>query len=250
MLHEGKVGSITRTVDMNGSVRNEYDYGTFGTRSHVKTAGTGSNQNFGYTGEMLDAESGLLYLRARYYDPSIGRFISADTYLGRMAEPVTQNRYIYVHNNPLLFVDPSGNNAFDFVDGVNSVGEGFVDYLKYTASLSGLHGEERQSEVQGFVRTYESIMQEIISNPGTAANMSADIINQAHQDRPSFLYGRGLAGPGTSSILGPIGGGGFSFMAANGDAMRAIENGATSAHEILQSSLLGEPWGGQCTGTF
>ena len=78
----------------------------------MKTAGTGSNQNFGYTGEMLDAESGLLYLRARYYDPSIGRFISADPYLGRMAEPVTQNRYIYVHNNPLLFVDPSGFSAF------------------------------------------------------------------------------------------------------------------------------------------
>ena len=108
MLHEGKVGSITHTVDMNGSVRNEYDYDTFGTRSHVKTVDTGSNQHFGYTGEMLDAESGLLYLRARYYDPSIGRFISADPYLGRMAEPVTQNRYIYVHNNPLLFVDPKG----------------------------------------------------------------------------------------------------------------------------------------------
>jgi len=101
MLHEGKVGSITHTVDMNGSVRNEYDYDTFGTRSHVKTVDTGSNQHFGYTGEMLDAESGLLYLRARYYDPSIGRFISADPYLGRMAEPVTQNRYLYVHNNPL-----------------------------------------------------------------------------------------------------------------------------------------------------
>jgi len=58
---------------------------------------------------MQDAESGLLYLRARYYDPAIGRFISADPYLGRMAEPVTQNRYIYVHNNPLLYSDPSGN---------------------------------------------------------------------------------------------------------------------------------------------
>jgi len=105
-LHEGKVGSITHAVDMNGSIRNEYDYDTFGTRTNVNTANTGSNQHFGYTGEMLDVESGLLYLRARYYDPSIGRFISADPYLGRMAEPVTQNRYIYVHNNPLLFVDP------------------------------------------------------------------------------------------------------------------------------------------------
>jgi len=109
MLHEGKVGSITHTVDMNGSVRNEYDYDTFGTRTNVKTANTGSNQHFGYTGEMQDPESGLLYLRARYYDPAIGRFISADPYLGRMAEPVTQNRYIYVHNNPLLYSDPSGN---------------------------------------------------------------------------------------------------------------------------------------------
>ena len=108
MLHEGKVGSITHTVDMNGSIRNEYDYDTFGTRSNVRTASTGSNQHFGYTGEMFDEESGLLYLRARYYDPSIGRFISADPYLGRMAEPVTQNRYIYVHNNPLLYADPSG----------------------------------------------------------------------------------------------------------------------------------------------
>ena len=108
MLHEGKVGSITHTVDMNGSVRNEYDYDTFGTRTNVKTANTGSNQHFGYTGEMIDAESGLLYLRARYYDPAIGRFISADPYLGRLAEPVTQNRYIYVHNNPLLYADPSG----------------------------------------------------------------------------------------------------------------------------------------------
>ena len=112
MLHEGKVGSITHAVDMNGSIRNEYDYDTFGTRTNVKTANSGSNQHFGYTGEMSDPESGLLYLRARYYDPSIGRFISADPYLGRMAEPVTQNRYIYVHNNPLLFVDPEGLSAF------------------------------------------------------------------------------------------------------------------------------------------
>ena len=51
--------------------------------------------------------AGLLYLRARYYDPSIA-FISADPYQGRIAEPVTQNRYIYVHNNPLWFVDLSG----------------------------------------------------------------------------------------------------------------------------------------------
>jgi len=125
MLHEGEVGSVTHTVDMNGSIRNEYDYDTFGTRSHVRTASTGSNQHFGYTGEMIDEESGLLYLRARYYDPSIGRFISADPYLGRMAEPVTQNRYIYVHNNPLLFVDPEGLASLSVSCGIGPSSLGF-----------------------------------------------------------------------------------------------------------------------------
>lgn len=41
----------------------------------------------------------------------MGRFISVDSYLGRLEEPATQNRYVYVQNNPLLFVDPSGLSA-------------------------------------------------------------------------------------------------------------------------------------------
>ncbi len=139
MLHEGKVGSITHTVDMNGSVRNEYDYDTYGTRTNVKTASTGSNQHFGYTSEMQDAESGLLYLRARYYDPTIGRFISADPYLGRMAEPVTQNRYIYVKNNPLIYTDPSGMDSYKFELAYLLGGGGGISAITYDSDSTSVY---------------------------------------------------------------------------------------------------------------
>ncbi|MDH5693424.1 MAG: RHS repeat-associated core domain-containing protein [Gammaproteobacteria bacterium] len=107
LLHEGRIGNITHAVDMNGATQHEYRYDAFGLPTVVKNTGS-SQQSYGYTGQQWDAESKLLYLRARYYDPAMGRFISADPFLGRLEEPVTQNRFIYVHNNPVMYTDPSG----------------------------------------------------------------------------------------------------------------------------------------------
>ncbi|AKF95804.1 RHS repeat-associated core domain-containing protein [Brevibacillus laterosporus] len=59
--------------------------------------------------ELYDEESGLIYLRARYYDPNDGWLITEDTYKGQVDNPLSLNRYTYVHNNPLSNVDPAGN---------------------------------------------------------------------------------------------------------------------------------------------
>jgi len=82
---------------------------------------------FRYAGEVFDAESGMIYLRARYYDPSVGRFISEDTYKGQVDNPLSLNRYTYGHNNPLRFIDPSGHIA---AEGSGGTGEnqGWLDY--------------------------------------------------------------------------------------------------------------------------
>jgi len=61
-----------------------------------------------YTGEKHDDPTGLVYLRARQYDPELGRFVSADPLLGSLSTPQTQNRYAYVANNPLAYVDATG----------------------------------------------------------------------------------------------------------------------------------------------
>ncbi|MCJ8014563.1 RHS repeat-associated core domain-containing protein [Paenibacillus sp. KQZ6P-2] len=68
----------------------------------------GPDNLFGYTGLGYGYNDGLTYARARYYQPEIGRFISEDTYKGTLGSPQSQNRYTYVHNNPLKWIDPSG----------------------------------------------------------------------------------------------------------------------------------------------
>jgi RHS repeat-associated protein len=83
------------------------DFDVFG--AIRSTSGTVSV--FRFTGEQHEPESGLTYLRARYYDPAIGRFSSADTV--RPNAPGTQgyNLYAYVANNPTTWIDPTGHAA-------------------------------------------------------------------------------------------------------------------------------------------
>jgi len=65
-----------------------------------------------YTGQQFDAASGLYYLRARYYDPALGRFLSRDPAEPLRTLPRALNRYVYVADNPLNAADPSGRQAF------------------------------------------------------------------------------------------------------------------------------------------
>jgi RHS repeat-associated protein len=61
-----------------------------------------------FTGQQLDVASELYYLRARYYDPESGRFLTRDSFRGWFASPQSQNPYAYVTNNPVFYVDPLG----------------------------------------------------------------------------------------------------------------------------------------------
>ena len=63
--------------------------------------------NYGYAGEWTDS-SGLQYLRARYYSPSTGRFISKDPFPGLLTQPASLTPYVYALNSPVLYSDPSG----------------------------------------------------------------------------------------------------------------------------------------------
>jgi RHS repeat-associated protein len=75
---------------------------------NLRVKGTGLPTDVGYTGQRLDA-TGLMYYRARYYDPSLNRFISADTMVPSASDPQSLNRYSYVRNRPLNFNDPTGH---------------------------------------------------------------------------------------------------------------------------------------------
>jgi RHS repeat-associated protein len=84
----------------------QYTYDAFGNKQE---AGGSMPNPFRYAGEPWDEEAGLYYLRARHYAPSLGRFLTQDTWRGDRAQPWTMHAYAYVGGNPLNFVDPSGN---------------------------------------------------------------------------------------------------------------------------------------------
>ena len=98
-------GDVVQILDEAGNIVNSYAYDEWGNiRSKMETIANPIR----YAGEYFDEESGLYYLRARYYDPSIARFISRDSYEGVVANPLSINQYIYCYNNPLIYCDPSG----------------------------------------------------------------------------------------------------------------------------------------------
>ena len=103
--HVDGLGSTRVLTDETGAVTDRYTYDAFG----VLLAQQGASDNtVQFAGEQRDSSTGLDYLRARYYDPSLGRFISADAYAGSIIDPFSLHNYQYAHANPVRFTDPTG----------------------------------------------------------------------------------------------------------------------------------------------
>lgn len=93
------LASVVATTDTSGNVTRSITYQPWG------LINSGPDQSIGFTGREWHQGTSLAYYRARYYDPTVGRFISQDPirYVGR-----SLNLYAYVDNNPINFTDPSG----------------------------------------------------------------------------------------------------------------------------------------------
>ena len=102
-------GDVVNLTDSTGAVTKSYTYDAFGVEINQSSDDTNVLR---FCGEYFDTETGTIYLRARYYQAFIGRFISRDSYAGKNTDPLSLNLYTYCHNNPIFYVDPSGHNAF------------------------------------------------------------------------------------------------------------------------------------------
>ena len=116
--HPDHLGSSSIMTDASGNQLTHYEYTPYG--AVVQTEGADSTP-YKFTGKELD-QTGLYFYGARYYDPVIGRFITADTIVQAPYDPQSLNRYSYCRNNPLNYVDPSGHSCWKkFVDILVSV---------------------------------------------------------------------------------------------------------------------------------
>jgi RHS repeat-associated protein len=100
------LGSVRQLTTQDGNIGLTQSFDPFGEPFSGMRPDT---SNYGYAGEWTDT-TGLQFLRARYYSPSQGRFLSHDPFPGLYNQPSTLNPYVYALNNPLLYTDPSGEN--------------------------------------------------------------------------------------------------------------------------------------------
>lgn len=106
-LHQDHLGSTRAVTDQDGNVVARFDYWPYGTSYEVGPQGgpTSVEVERLFTSQIKDNSADLYFYNARYYNPALGTFISADPIQG-------PNRYAYVSNSPINLIDPSGNQGY------------------------------------------------------------------------------------------------------------------------------------------
>ena len=130
--HRDGSKNIRLLSDGAGDASDSYIYNAFG--EILSHSGTTSNP-FQFAGERYGELEALTYLRARYYDPSTGRFISKDPFEGILRDPVSLHCYLYANANPIIFSDPTGRFTIGETKIVASISGALIG-----ATVSGITG--------------------------------------------------------------------------------------------------------------
>ena len=144
-------GDITGLENTKTKMLTRYEYDAFGGSKEV----TGTV--YGYNGQYTDKETGLIYLRNRYYDPETGRFTQEDPVMDG------QNWYSYCGNNPVNFVDPSGLVNVEDEDPIQ-------DYCSNQGQVVGQERININSAIHAYqdgVLSYEDMLKNVVLNGGT-----------------------------------------------------------------------------------
>lgn len=127
--HHDQLGSVRLLTDGAGTIVGSATYDAYGR----PTASTGSKTPFGFAGEYTDAETGFQYLRARYYDPGTGQFLTRDP-----LESQTRSPYAYADGNPANAVDPSGLSSCGAPRRCIPIVQNVASFMGVRAALRGL----------------------------------------------------------------------------------------------------------------
>ena len=155
-------GSVSGLTDSEGILHQSYRYDPFG---GIVFGRPQYNNVYAYNAESYNGNMEHQYLRARYYDTDTADFITEDSYLGQISDPLTLNRYNYVKSSPSNYTDPSGHKT-----DIN------IDYDKIWKEILG---QQYKSADKAFKKELQSL-------PGsTTLKNVADFINE----NAAFLMG-------------------------------------------------------------
>jgi len=205
-------------TDADGDMVQHYNYSAFGnaigTESEDPFAFRVSNR---YTGQILDEDTGLYFYGARYYDPELARFIQADSVVPEAGSSQVLNRYSYCVNNPLKYVDPTGNYMMNFTNPYSSWGGGGWN----TPAISG-----------GYFNTYSYFFSSFSSGFSFRSRAGSSISSYYTNSMYSSL---GL--PSMQSLLSGIYGGSFNIEMADIFHMSDIYSKTSPAYYGISPSV-------------
>jgi len=183
-----------------------------------------------YAGEMLVgavAPAGLYYIGARWYDPSLGRFLSLDPELGQTSAPQTINRYVYCLNNPLRVTDPTG--------------EGWLSKLSKWWDNAKSEAKKTWDKYKTTILTVVVIAVTIaaaIALPGVGAFIASVALGALQSGLNTWAHGGGLQDIAQSMIIG-MAVGALSYGVGTGAGMAASKFGGALLKTEMGSVLKG-----------
>lgn len=138
--HLDPLNTVTDVTDASGAAQWKYDYEAYGgERSATNVSGSAPENRLRFNGQYLDSETGLYHLRARQYDPTLGRFGGLDPLEASLGVPYGAG-YVYVDGRPTVLVDPLGLfSLHDVGSAVGNFAAGAVDYATFGVSTEALN---------------------------------------------------------------------------------------------------------------
>lgn len=151
-----------------------------------------------FTGEPEDPDTGMIYLRARYHAPLVGRFYAIDPVSFDAVLPYTFNRYSYGANNPFRYIDPSGAS---FMDSVAEFGRDVADAWGTAKSHAGMMGESIAENAPNGLKALGA-MGQVVAGAGAMAVGAALTASSAVDGPIGAIAGALAIGYGTSTVAG------------------------------------------------
>ena len=168
MITEGKKTGLHAGISYpRGTVIQRFEYLPWGQEAFALNP----NQTYDprFTGQEYDIETGLYFYKARYYNPALGRFIQPDSIVQDPTDPQSYNRYSYVRNNPLKYIDPSGHEfeQFHFTD--DDTGKPLKE-----------EREKKFNEIKN--EAYENAVETGVIDPTTSGGLAGNTTNANRND--------------------------------------------------------------------
>jgi RHS repeat-associated protein len=242
-LHHDQLGSTRMITDAGGEVAGTFSFGPYG----ALEGSTGSATTpLGFAGQYTDQQTGLQYLRARFYDPATAQFLTRDP-----ITPLTRSPYGYTQDNPINRVDPSGLCG---VDSVSSIVESINPVSEENCAYQG--AEELKNATNGAVDIPGTLTQPEVVDAGAVGICLAPVsdlvcgaaIGFAFSDASAALLKEGmenefcdlshlLAQEGINAILAAFGGLGLKTAGMSAGAPPLAQVIIRGGSALIQGAL-------------